>query len=288
MGDWDDSIKLYIRDNAQDLVTWLWNGAQVKRHLETGYKVRTLEADSVLEIEMEQDGQRMLFHIEIQSTRDPDMPERLLEYNVAAHRQHKLPVNSCVIYLRDVGEVPQPPLLWKRLDGQDILWFDYRSVELANIPVEQLKETGLPGLKPLFILAKGGATRTEMEEIVADLGNRHEYGLLSISRLFADLIFNKAEDQAWIERIFAMFNDPLAETPTYQRLVKQGRDEGLQQGMQRAVLDVIELKFPSLAPLAQQKVPRTTKPDALELLLKAVVATPEEAVARLLLESLAA
>ena len=89
-----------------------------------------------------------------------------------------------------------------------------------------------------------------------------------------------------------MFTDPLAETPTYQRLVKQGRDEGLeqglQQGMQRAVLDVIELKFPSLVPLARQKVPQATKPDALELVLKAVVATPEESVARLLLESLAA
>ena len=85
-----------------------------------------------------------------------------------------------------------------------------------------------------------------------------------------------------------MFTDPLAETPTYQRLVKQGRDEGLQQGMQRAVLDVIELKFPSLTSLAQEKVPQETKPDALELLLKVVVTTPEESVARLLLESLAA
>ena len=49
MGDWDDSIKIFIRENAQDLVTWLWKEAHVKRHLQTEYKVRTIEADSVLE-----------------------------------------------------------------------------------------------------------------------------------------------------------------------------------------------------------------------------------------------
>ena len=80
MGDWDDSIKLFIRENAQDLVTWLWQGAQVKRQLQTEFKVRTIEADSVLEIELENNEERMLFHIEIQSTRD--MPGRLLQYSV--------------------------------------------------------------------------------------------------------------------------------------------------------------------------------------------------------------
>ena len=157
MGDWDDSIKIFIRENAQDLVTWLWKEARVKRHLQTEYKVRTIEADSVLEIELENNGKGMLFHIEIQSTRDLNMAERLLQYSVEAQNQHKLPVYSCVIYLKDVGEVPQPPLRWKRLDGQDILIFDYLSIELANVPVEELKQTGLVGLKPLFVLVKGGA-----------------------------------------------------------------------------------------------------------------------------------
>jgi len=287
MGDWDDSIKIFIRENAQDLVTWLWKEAHVKRHLQTEYKVRTIEADSVLEIELENNGKGMLFHIEIQSTRDPNMAERLLQYSVEAQNQHKLPVYSCVIYLKDVGDVPQPPLRWQRLDGQDILVFDYLSIELAAIPVEELKETGLIGLKPLFVLARGGTDPMIIKEVVADLGEAQQFGLLSISKLFADLVFGN-EDQEWIERIFAMYSDPLSQTPTYQKLVKQGRDEGLQEGLQQALLEVIEVRFPSLTDFARKKVPQVAKPDALNLLIKATVIAPDESVVRLLLESAAA
>lgn len=283
MGDWDDSIKIFIRENAQDLVTWLWKEARVKRHLQTEYKVRTIEADSVLEIELENNGKDMLFHIEIQSTRDPNMAERLLQYSVEAQNQHKLPVYSCVIYLKDVGEVPRPPLRWQRLDGQDILWFDYLSIELASIPVEELRETGLIGLKPLFVLAKGGTDPMIIKEVVSDLGEAQQFSLLSVSRLFADLILSD-EDQEWIERIFAMYSDPLAQTRTYQKLIQKGKLEGLQE----ALLSVVEVRFPSLADLARQKVPQVSTPDTLDLLVKAVVAAPDESVVRLLLESAAA
>ena len=283
MGDWDDSIKIFIRENAQDLVTWLWKEAHVKRHLQTEYKVRTIEADSVLEIELENNGKGMLFHIEIQSTRDPNIAERLLQYSVEAKNQHKLPVYSCVIYLRDVGDVPQPPLRWQRLDGQDYLVFDYLSIELASIPVEELKQTGLVGLKPLFVLARGGTDPAVVKEVVTDLGEAQQFGLLSISKLFADLVFTD-ENQEWVERIFAMYSDPLAQTRTYQKLVKQGRDEGLQQ----ALLEFIEARFPSLTDLAREKVPQVTKPDALNLLIKATAIAPDESVVRVLLESAAA
>lgn len=287
MGDWDDSIKIFIRENAQDLVTWLWKEAHVKRHLQTEYKVRTIEADSVLEIELENNGKGMLFHIEIQSTRDPNMAERLLQYSVEAQNQHKLPVYSCVIYLRDVGDVPQPPLRWQRLDGQDYLVFDYLSIELATIPVEELKQTGLVGLKPLFVLARGGTDPAVVKEVVTDLGEAQQFGLLSISKLFADLVFTD-ENQEWVERIFAMYSDPLAQTRTYQKLVKQGRDEGLQEGLQKALVEFIEARFPSLSDLARKNVPQVAKPDALNLLIKATAIAPDESVVRVLLESAAA
>ncbi len=297
MGDWDDSIKLFIRENAQDLVTWLWQGAQVKRQLQTEFKVRTIEADSVLEIELENNEERMLFHIEIQSTRD--MPGRLLQYSVEANHQHQLAVYSCVIYLRDVGEVPKPPLEWKRLDGKEILWFDYMSVELAKLSVEELKHTGLNGLKPLWVLAKNGARQTVVEEVVHEPGSSQQFELLSLSRLFVDLVFT-GQDQDWVERIFNMYSDPLSQTPTYQKLVRQGREEGLQQGLQqgreeglqeglqKALLRVVEVRFPALVALAQKTVPQVEKPETLDMLLRGVVAAPDEHVAGFLLETLAA
>ena len=283
MGDWDDSIKIYIRENAQDLITWLWKGAQVRRHLQTEYKIRTIDADSVLEIELENDGKGMLFHIEVQSTRDLTIPQRLLQYSVEANHQHDLPVYSCVIYLRDVGEVPRPPLRWHRLDGQEILRFDYLSIELAKIPIEELRATGLVGLKPLFVLTKGGANHSVMEEVATELGEAQQFGLLSMSKMFADLVFGE-EDQDWIERIFAMYTDPLAQTRTYRKLVNQG----VLQGLQEAFLSVVDVRFPTLSELAREKVTQATKPDAINLVLKGIAAAPDETAARILIELLAA
>ena len=76
-----------------------------------------------------------------------------------------------------------------------------------------------------------------------------------------------------------MYSDPLAETRTYQKLVNQG--------VQQALLKFVEVRFPSLTDLAQTNVPKVTKPDALDLLVKAVYAAPDESVVRMLLETAA-
>ena len=94
----------------------------------------------------------------------------------------------------------------------------------------------------------------------------------------------RSTGQNWIERIFAMYTDPLAQTRTYRKLVNQG----VQQGLQQALLQFVEVRFPSLTDLAQQNVPKVTKPDALDLLVKAIYAAPDESVVRLLLETAAA
>jgi len=78
MGDWDDSLKTFISENAQDFASWILKGAQVKRKLLTEFKIRTIEADSLLEVtlagpEVSVDEAKMLIHFEIQSNRDQDI-----------------------------------------------------------------------------------------------------------------------------------------------------------------------------------------------------------------------
>ena len=116
------------------------------------------------------------------------------------------------------------------------------------------------------------------------------------------------EDQRWLERIFAMYRDPLSQTPTYQKILKEGLEEGLEKGrqegrqegleegrgegelvgLQRAVLTVVESRFPPLTELARQQVMQVRKLDTIDFALKALVKAPDEQVARMLLELLAA
>jgi hypothetical protein len=45
-------------------------------------------------------GKQQLIHLELQSTNDPGMGDRMVLYHVLARTQYNLPVLSCVIYLR--------------------------------------------------------------------------------------------------------------------------------------------------------------------------------------------
>ncbi len=98
--------------------------------------------------------------------------------------------------------------------------------------------------------------------------------------------------QDLLEGIFAMYRDPLVQTPTYQKILREGREKGREEGklegLQQSVLTVVELRFPSLTELARERVQRASKPDVIESVFRTLVTAPDENAARALLEVLAA
>ena len=72
------------------------------------------------------------------------------------------------------------------------------------------------------------------------------------------------------------------------RGIAKGKAKGEAKGLQTALITVVEKRFPPLAELAQTKVQRLNKPDALNLLLQGIAVAPDEDTARLLLELLVA
>ena len=186
---WDDSLKIFINENPQDFASWLLGEVQVKKKLQTEFKTRTIRADGLLEVV--QHGKEFLLQIEFQSSSDLVIGERLLEYSFEAKRTHKLPVHSCVIYLKEVGEVPKPPLRWTLPDNREVLRFDYQIVELAKVPTEDLRQRDLKGLLPLLILTKDGATHEVVEEVIEKLAVADQQELLPITKLLASLVFTR-------------------------------------------------------------------------------------------------
>ena len=247
-GQWDDSLKIFISENPQDFASWLLGEAQVKVKLLTEFKTRTIEADALLEVTL--NGEDMLLHIEFQSTNDPVIGERLLGYNFEAKREHKLPVHSCVIYLKKNGNVPESPLRWKLPNGREVLQFHYESVEFGKLSTESLRRTGLTGLLPLLILTKGGATREVVEEVISGLQVAEKKELLPITQLLASLVFTSELDREWISWRFNKMSDILRETWAYQEIMQEGELRGLH----RAVQDVIQERFPEILPYAKKQL----------------------------------
>jgi predicted transposase/invertase (TIGR01784 family) len=272
-GHWDDSLKIFISENPQDFASWLLGEAQVKVKLLTEFKTRTIEADALLEVTLNEED--MLLHIEFQSTNDPAIGERLLGYNFEAKREHKLPVHSCVIYLKNVGIVPEPPLRWKLPNGREVLQFHYESVELGRLSTESLRRTGLTGLLPLLILTKDGATREVVEEVISGLQVAEKNELLPITQLLASLVFTSELDKEWIIWRFDKMSDILRETWAYQEIMQEGEIRGLYQ----AVQDVIQERFPEILPYTIKQLEGIQDAEILRHLIvkMSTVRTAEEA-----------
>lgn len=292
-GDWDDSLKMLVNDNSQDFVTWLFKGAKATGKVLTQFKKRTIDADAL--VEAIQEGDRFLAHFEFQSTNDPGIAERLLEYNFEARRVHKLPVYSCVIYLRSDGEVPKPPLVWNIPDGREVLRFHYLSIELGELFTEEIRRVGRVGLLPLLILTKDGARHEVVEEVITGLEVAEQYDLLPITKLLASLVFRSEADQVWLERRFAVLDEILRNTPAYQKILREGRAEGLEEGLEKgrkvalqqelqrqreALLEVIRARFPRVERQAKKLVESIEDTSILlHLIIKmTTVATVEEAM----------
>ncbi len=274
---WDDSLKLLISDNVQDFVSLFMKGAVFKAKFATEFKGRELRADALIQVVPKSgEPKDALMQIEIQSDNDPDMRERLLEYNLRARREHKLPVYSYVVYLRDDGEVLGSPLQWPGLDGETMLDFRFGMIEVYKMTADEVRQLGLSGLLPLMILTKDGGTYEIAEEIFASLESAGKWDSIGPAYVLASLVLGKdnvVEQQLLLRRLHEM-HEMLNESPVYAEMTRLARErgleiglqQGLQQGMQQGQLqllrqmisDIVVEKFPDLIALAEEKIDATS------------------------------
>ena len=91
-----------------------------------------------------------------------------------------------------------------------------------------------------------------------------------------------------IEERLNMWDDLMERDPKMKKIRKESEAKGLAEGLQKAVITVVTLRFPPLTELAQQKVARVRQPDKLNLLLEQVTSVHDEEAVRLLLDGIAA
>jgi predicted transposase YdaD len=268
-GPWDSAGKRLLREMPQHIVSWLLKGATFVRALPTELKSRNIFADGVFEIRV--DGKPAVMHIEFQSRQHKTMPERLMEYNMLTASENEWwPVYTFVIYLRKDGEAPQSPLIRYWRNGQEYQCFYYTVVELANLSARQFLQMGLHGLYPLILLAKGGTEPEVVREMVTDLTEARELELLALAYTFGGLVPGSEAYESWFKRSFAMLDDILEESWTYQEIVKKGLEKGRRQQLIRelrdTVIGLVSMRFPTLLAFAESQVETIKNTDTLHTL----------------------
>lgn len=146
------------------------------------------------------------------------------------------------------------------------LRFDFQVINLRDLSVEDLLATGQEGLDPLLPLARDGKRIEVVEQMIGELvaHGSGQHDLLSFAYLFSALTCTDEDDQTWLKRRFAMFEDILEDSWAYQELiareVQKGRQEGLQEGLAQAALTIVEGQFPTLLPQVNVWVERVHDP----------------------------
>lgn len=193
-----------------------------------------LERSTDFQIERRADGlilatiqdKQALVHLEIQSVFDANMDRRLLAYNIlAAIENDYLPVMSCVIYLRDVGEVQHPPLVVTFPYGDEIIRFHYKYIEMHKIPAESLLNMGIVGLLPLVLLTQGGTEPPVVEEIIERLTVAQEKDLLTTTYSLGGLAFNSESGREWFRKRFKMLQETMGDNWVFQEIGSEESEE---------------------------------------------------------------
>lgn len=293
---WDFLLKKILRENPQQFVSWILKGAILTSILSVEIKRKSIYADALFEVVFY--GQTILLHLEIQSTKHQRMGERLLEYNVQASKEHGyLPVHTCVIYLRKTAAVPQPPFIRRLPDGSETLRFTYQIIELWKMSAQSIFQEGLDGLLPLVLFTENAKQPKVLDEVVERLGAAQNKELVALTFALVGLIFQNEADHELVMRRFAMLEDLLGESWTYNEIVRRGYVKGEKEGIEKGIekgqviarredlLGVVQVRFPDLLTEARERAARVEDPQALQsMMLKIVIAQNREEARKLLLE----
>lgn len=282
MGKWDMQLKALITENSQDFVSFVLDGAIVLEKVEGEFQTREMRSDTLFKCRYKR--RKVLVLVELQVKKEQKIGDRLLAYCFEARRKYSLPIKACVIYLKHIADAPQPPHTWDFLADSKMLWFDYLSIEIADMEVEELRQKVRTGTSPLLLLSKGGAKRETLDQIIQQFEATQKAKSLNITRLIAGLIFTNQVDQEWIERRFAAMRDFLWENSwTYRQSVEEGIEKGVKQGIEQGIEKGIKrgiergvrkdiealvlMRFPSLVELAKKRIEHIHGEEALRKVL---------------------
>lgn len=175
-----------------------------------------------------------LAHIEFQSSQDADMPARLARYNLLLWYANRLPVVSVVVLRRrsaDSSAITGRLQIERPDSSAPYLQFEYEALRVWEQPPERFLSAGR-GTLPLAFLADverdevPGIVRAVEERLRQEAAPQGESATLWTT---AFILMGLRFDSAFTERILQGVRQ-MKESVTYQAILQEGREQGLEQG----------------------------------------------------------
>lgn len=311
---YDHMLKALVEGQEEQILPRLVAGVKYLATLNIEVLRAPLRVDRVYKVLYE--GKIHILHLEFESGSKPFMARRLLEYHAHLYAKYGYPVLSIIVYPFET-EMAISPLIVESV-GKTLLIFHFETLPLWQHRIEdylQERAVAMYALLPTMQGANAALLNQAIDEMIQyyqDDTNKLIQELFWMGIILRRADFLPLEDKQTIEERLTMFDDLIENDPKMKKIRKdceikgraegeakgraegeakgeaRGRAAGRAEGLQVAVMIAVELRFPPLAELAQQKVPQVKKAEVLDLLLQDIKEAPDERVARMLLELVAA
>jgi hypothetical protein len=186
-----------------------------------------------------------LFHIELQSSRDPDLLTNLHVYNGLLDREHRLLVRTVVVLLRRSADSPDLTGVYVREFPREppYLVFHYQVVRVWQLPVETFLNGGL-GILPLAPLS--AVAEPELPAVIGRMQQRisqeaapEEAGTLWTA---TDVLMGLRYPRDLVAQLLQGVQG-MKESVTYQAIIEEGKIEGMIEARQEVLLQQGRKKF---------------------------------------------
>lgn len=231
MGKADVGGKRVLGTAPETWVRWLLKepGLEVQSTLTEEFRFVLRHSDELLHVRGRWG--EFLVLTELQLRRDPDMPLRMRAYAALAEQKYGLPVYPVVLFLLPpIGENGAVGCYHSEFMGL-VSHQDYRVVRAWEIEAQDVLEGEILALVPYVPLMAGAD-----EEVIRDgikLLRRREAGqeMEVVLALFASFVMETERIQEIVRWNMAV----LRESPWYQEILQEGRQEGWQEGRREGV-----------------------------------------------------
>jgi predicted transposase YdaD len=189
----------------------------------------TLEADKVFRVGGKHP---WMVHVELVSSRAPDLLLRIQRYNILIRYRHNLPVQTVVVLLRPKADEPGLSGVFEDHLPGGVLYhsFRYNVVRLWERPVEEILAGNMATLPiaPLARVSPSDLPRVirVMEQRFENEAKPHEIAeLWAATYILMGLIYPEAITMALLQGVRKM-----RDSVTYQAILREGKAEGKVEG----------------------------------------------------------
>ena len=248
----DNISKFLIEQYSADFAHWLLGESISLTTINpTELNVEPIRADSVMLLQ----SSTVILHTEFQTVGDETMPFRMADYYLRLKRKFPAQtIQQVVIYLKRTNS----NLVRQERYATAEMTHQFRVIRLWEEPVEVFLNT--PGLLPYAVLSQAADKESVLARVVNELeqiaDSREQSNLVAATSILAGL---ELEEQT----IRQLMRSPvMRESTMYQSILREGRAEGLEQGLiqgrtvegRELVLKLLTRKLGSLSPEVTAKV----------------------------------